>query len=201
MDIRLILEKEGKRVRVVHLRPPLAVLGRGAGTTLRIPSAEVSRRHCCLTVADGYVTVEDLGSINGTFVNGVPITETKILYPGDKLEIGPVTFIVEYDMPTVELVPASQDANEVTTFFEVEEAAELPDNEFLEVTSAEADTKPKINSSDDDAPLPLADAEDYVNVLEEVNRVGISDTTQLRDLLEGLDDDATEMPPMRKKKK
>ena len=42
------------------------------------------------------LTVRDLGSRNGTFVNGERVDET-ILEPGDKMQIGPLNFIVQID--------------------------------------------------------------------------------------------------------
>ena len=42
--------------------------------------------------------IEDLDSANGTFVNGERIMERQVLCPGDRLRVGPVTFVVEYQM-------------------------------------------------------------------------------------------------------
>jgi pSer/pThr/pTyr-binding forkhead associated (FHA) protein len=41
--------------------------------------------------------VEDLGSSNGTFHNGEKVTEGQQLHPGDTVQIGPVTFLVQID--------------------------------------------------------------------------------------------------------
>jgi pSer/pThr/pTyr-binding forkhead associated (FHA) protein len=61
----------------------------------------VSRLHCRLLVgADGLVRVEDLGSVNGTLINGTPIHGLEVVRPGDRLGLGPVTFVVEYDKPS-----------------------------------------------------------------------------------------------------
>src|SRR5262245_42958136 len=97
MIVRLVLEKGGKRT-VMQLRPPAAVLGRARGNTVRIPSADVSRRHCRLLLKDGLVTVEDLDSANGTFLNGRRIKAAEHVHPGDAIEVGPVTFVVEYEL-------------------------------------------------------------------------------------------------------
>jgi pSer/pThr/pTyr-binding forkhead associated (FHA) protein len=95
MKVRLVIEQGAKR-KVVNLLPPEAVVGRSRGNTVRIPSSEVSRQHCRLAIANGLVTIEDLGSVNGTFLNGQKIHETEVVRPGDTLEVGPVRFVVEY---------------------------------------------------------------------------------------------------------
>jgi pilus assembly protein CpaF len=97
MNVRLIVE-QGKKRTVIPLRPPQAILGRAKGNTVRIPSAEVSRRHCRLILQDGLVTVEDLDSINGTFLNGRRIKEAEVVRPGDGLDVGPVHFVLDYQL-------------------------------------------------------------------------------------------------------
>ncbi len=79
-----------------------AVIGRSALCSLRLDDPSVSRRHCLLDVAGEWAWVRDLGSLNGTFVNGQDIgrhlchAETdepavggfKRLRDGDELRIG-----------------------------------------------------------------------------------------------------------------
>ncbi|HEX6500118.1 MAG TPA: FtsK/SpoIIIE domain-containing protein [Micromonosporaceae bacterium] len=61
--------------RSVPLQPGRVVLGRGHGVDVRLDVADVSRSHCALDVGpDGTVTVTDLGSLNGTDVNGERIS-------------------------------------------------------------------------------------------------------------------------------
>ncbi len=64
------------------------VLGRGADCDLRLPSAQASRRHAIVCWRDGAVVVRDLGSTNGTLVNGAKIAGDRALEPGDRIEIG-----------------------------------------------------------------------------------------------------------------
>jgi pSer/pThr/pTyr-binding forkhead associated (FHA) protein len=97
MDVRLVIERGAKR-KVLHFRGDEAVVGRSHGNTVRIPSAEVSRQHCRLYLNEGLVTVEDLGSVNGTFLNGQRIQEGEVVRPGDNIEVGPVRFVVEYEL-------------------------------------------------------------------------------------------------------
>jgi pSer/pThr/pTyr-binding forkhead associated (FHA) protein len=98
MDVRLVVEQGRRRLRVVRLRGPATRIGRARGSGVRIPSAEVSRQHCVLRVEDGLVTVEDLDSVNGTFLNGEAVVGCQVVRPGDRLNVGPVTFVVEYEL-------------------------------------------------------------------------------------------------------
>ncbi len=53
-----------------------------------INDPEVSRHHCRLTQGGGGYTLEDLGSTNGTFVNGQRLTGARQLQPGDMIGLG-----------------------------------------------------------------------------------------------------------------
>ena len=97
MNVRLIVEHGGRR-KVLPLKGSSWILGRAHGNTVRIPSADVSRRHTKLQLEGGLVHVEDMGSVNGTFLNGRPVKSPQLVQPGDQIEIGPVTFIVEYEL-------------------------------------------------------------------------------------------------------
>lgn len=74
------------------------VIGRSADCQLRIASKEVSRRHCRITMTESAVFVEDLGSANGTLIDGTPSPagQQQAVLPGSVLGIGPASFIVEY---------------------------------------------------------------------------------------------------------
>ena len=67
------------------------MVGRDADCVVRIDSVTLSRRHAQIVVTNGEATVEDLGSKNGTHVNGRPVTELVALRDGDQIEVGSVT--------------------------------------------------------------------------------------------------------------
>ncbi|MGH7174680.1 MAG: FHA domain-containing protein [Gemmataceae bacterium] len=98
MNVRLVLERNRKRVWTTRLRRSEATLGRAVGCSVRIPSKEVSRLHCRLRIENGLVFVEDLESVNGTFINGERVNGSEIVHPGDRLSLGSVTFVVEYEL-------------------------------------------------------------------------------------------------------
>lgn len=67
------------------------VIGRHPSCDLMIPESAVSRQHAAITLAttgDGTITLEDLGSRNGTFVNGEQVMGPTVLHVGDQLCVG-----------------------------------------------------------------------------------------------------------------
>jgi pSer/pThr/pTyr-binding forkhead associated (FHA) protein len=69
------------------------VVGHDADAGIRLDDPSVAGCHCQIDVVDNHLTVRDLGTVHGTFVNGIRVTES-ILNPGDKLAIGMMTFLV-----------------------------------------------------------------------------------------------------------
>jgi hypothetical protein len=63
------------------------VIGR-EGAALTIEDSELSRRHAALRPVEGGLEIEDLGSLNGTFVNGQRITAPTRLNGGDSVKLG-----------------------------------------------------------------------------------------------------------------
>ncbi len=66
----------------------VTVIGRGAEADLRLPVASVSRRHAEIHREGERVRVVDLGSRNGTKVNGQAVAGSMVLQPGDRLDFG-----------------------------------------------------------------------------------------------------------------
>ena len=80
----------GQAVVVVSSFP--CVLGRGPGCAHRLADPLVSRRHCEFSLRSGRVFVEDLGSCNGTFLNGEPLQAARPLADGDRLDLADCRF-------------------------------------------------------------------------------------------------------------
>lgn len=74
-------------------------VGRVAGVDLQIDDDSVSRRHAEVVVKGKEVSVRDLGSANGTTVNGAPITEDTPLSSGDIIQFGVVEVMFETGGP------------------------------------------------------------------------------------------------------
>lgn len=94
MDARFIMFKENGERKDFHLETENTVIGRQEDCDLRIPLAEVSRRHAEITMKGTKVQLRDLGSANGTYVNNKRINEAG-LSAGDHVVIGPVVFTVQ----------------------------------------------------------------------------------------------------------
>lgn len=73
-----------------------AMIGRGAAAGIRLGDPEISRSHCQIEELNGLLLIRDLGSTNGTFVNGLRVTET-ILNSGDLVSLGQTRFWVLYE--------------------------------------------------------------------------------------------------------
>jgi pSer/pThr/pTyr-binding forkhead associated (FHA) protein len=103
MKVVLVMFKDEER-REFPLEDERTVIGRRQDCQLRIPTKDVSRQHCAVLVESDTLVAKDLGSSNGTFVNGKRIAESK-LQPGDRLRVGPVTFVVQIDGKPAEIQP------------------------------------------------------------------------------------------------
>ena len=68
-----------------------AIIGRQSICDLAIRQEDISRRHTEVRFEDGAFVVRDLGSTNGTFLNGREISGSEPLSPGDRIEIGSCT--------------------------------------------------------------------------------------------------------------
>lgn len=84
---QLILTTTGGTTRQVLLKAHDNTLGRSAHNDIVIPSAEASRQHAVITVEAAFITIRDLGSRNGTYVNGDRI-ESQVLVEGDIIRLG-----------------------------------------------------------------------------------------------------------------
>jgi pSer/pThr/pTyr-binding forkhead associated (FHA) protein len=94
MMVKLLVVDGSTNVKEVTLRRIRTVAGRKKGCKLRIRSELVSRIHCSLIRDGSRLSIKDLGSSNGTYVNGVRVSEAA-LQSGDTIQIGPVKFVVQ----------------------------------------------------------------------------------------------------------
>jgi pSer/pThr/pTyr-binding forkhead associated (FHA) protein len=201
MQVQLVLRSKKGR-QVFRLKKKVSVLGRAQGCTVRIPSADVSREHCRIKIKGERVTVEDLGSANGTLLNGVVLDEIKEMHAGDFLRVGPALFVIEVD--------ASKTARE-PDFEVVEDEAEF------EVVEDDDDDRLTLEADDDppppDRPVPLVGDEDPFSFAPpDGEPEAAPDASQsaawhmpeggdIRDILSQLDAPAEPEPPKKKKKK
>ncbi len=99
LDVRLVVV-QGKPIgKEIPLRIPKFLVGRASHCHLRPTSELVSRQHCVFLVTDTEVRLRDLGSTNGTAVNGQRITGEVVLKHGDTVTIGTLGFRVVIRQP------------------------------------------------------------------------------------------------------
>jgi hypothetical protein len=131
------------------------VVGRDQSAGLVIDDPEASRRHASLSVDDdGKVSVEDLGSTNGTFVNGARISASRELARGDKVRIGTTVF----ELHVQEGAPIADQATRMGSLPDLDELQvtaprQVPD--FAKEEPPPAEPEPAPPSPDPVAPEPV----------------------------------------------
>ena len=74
--------------------PVHCIIGRAHDCDMRLPveedQLEVSRHHCLLEIDPPAVHIRDLGSLNGTYVNGIKIGQRLPLQPAEDADLGPI---------------------------------------------------------------------------------------------------------------
>lgn len=88
MVVKLIVVSGKSAGRAIAVKRAKFLIGRAEECDIRPLSEEVSRRHCAILVGPDAVWVEDLGSRNGTFVNGARIQAKTQVTDGDALRVG-----------------------------------------------------------------------------------------------------------------
>lgn len=83
----VITEKGGKKKRVEFDEESITV-GRVQGNQVILPRGNVSKQHCKVEYRGGEFRLSDIGSTNGTYVNGRRISAVTIVQPGDKVYVG-----------------------------------------------------------------------------------------------------------------
>ncbi len=84
----LLVVQPGAAEREVTLEVRPLLVGRGANADVLLGDHRVSRAHCRIVLADGEVTVTDLNSTNGTFIDGRRIAATTVLESGAVVQLG-----------------------------------------------------------------------------------------------------------------
>ncbi len=166
MEVVLIRVTESGQQQPVPLNREKTIIGRMDDCHIRIPIAGVSRKHCEIAVEDGGITISDLGSSNGTFINQERVESTPVA-AGDLLSVGGLVFVV-----SVNGEPSDIDAG-------IMYEDGLPD---------EADASAVPASS---APAPAPKAVPASAVSEDMN-----DESSMMDFEFDFDDDDDNQPPL-----
>jgi len=99
MVAKLVVASGKSAGRSIALKHGKLLIGRAEECDVRPLGDEVSRRHCAVVEEAGSVTVEDLKSRNGTYVNGVRIAAKVTVADGDIVRVGPLELKVSCAVP------------------------------------------------------------------------------------------------------
>ena len=94
MQARVVVYRDGKMELCVPLSDPGAGVGRDAANGVQLSDPEVSKKHAAIQRLPAGWCVRDLGSRNGTLVNGKPAKEA-FLRDGDRIGVGPYVLVFE----------------------------------------------------------------------------------------------------------
>lgn len=159
MIVRLLVSNDKANVKKVVLRSD-TMIGRSSDCNLRIASKEVSRKHCSILLSERAVRVRDLGSANGTFLNGLQLEANVDVAapPGSELEVGNVRFVISYDTPaTADLEASTAEVPNAVLQARLARAAEPTPVAGLSPAQPQPETRPPTNGTADaeavDSPL------------------------------------------------
>lgn len=96
MDVNLVLVRESGVANSVRMKRNRMIIGRKPECEIRIPVGSVSREHCEIAQESTGLRIRDLGSSNGTYVDGQRVQEAW-LGAGSIVTVGPATFVIQVD--------------------------------------------------------------------------------------------------------
>ncbi len=108
----------------IELIKDLIIVGRREDCDLRLEHKSVSKIHCVLVKTDGLLMLRDLGSTNGTRVNGTRVRRAALL-PNDQLSIASYKFRVHLGPDAAPPAAAALSVAEATQHLDAREVAEL----------------------------------------------------------------------------
>ncbi|MGE3819887.1 MAG: FHA domain-containing protein, partial [Isosphaeraceae bacterium] len=143
--VRLTVREGRWAGRSLTVRGPRFVIGRDNASQLRVTSPAVSRAHASILIEGGRVTVRDLGSTNGTIVDGRPLRDASAeVVDGSLIRIGPMLLELRLDEPENERLVADVGVDEMIAGWLVPES---------EAPGGEPDVEEPTTLDDVDAPL------------------------------------------------
>ncbi len=162
MNYTLQVLKGRSDVTALRLIDGVNSVGRHDDCVIRIRSSQVSRRHCEIFEADDRLMVRDLGSSNGTYVNGLRVLGQQPLKVGDVISIGGVALRVDPIGGAVASAAAAPSPSAETAEHEEAAIAAVVDDsdeaDDFEVSLATDDDDDGFQMDADDGGIPLEGA-------------------------------------------
>ena len=185
--VLVMFRSDGER-RSFSMARDMTVIGRREDCDLRIPLGEVSRKHCRIVRDGDSLKIEDLGSSNGTFLNGQRVQEA-MLSPGDTIQVGPVVFVLQVDgEPSDEALQPVMMSGAAANEGEDSDAGRFDEAGMTELS--EGDDEPAIASS---GARPNGGHTNGGGHLEELQPMGDSEDAAFDALMTSDDDDNTNL--------
>ncbi len=159
VELKVVSGKQSGNV--IELPAGKFLIGREHDCHLRPNSELISRHHCAFTVDDYTVRVRDLGSTNGTLVNGERIRGATILNPGDLVSVGKLAFQV--------IINGEGEVSKKDTVLQAggETLVELPQDESDPARHADTLTDFQVSDSEEGAPAKGKEVESDTHYLGE----------------------------------
>ena len=126
MKVQLVVVRGKPEGKVIPLVGSSFKIGRGETCHLRPNSEQVSREHAEFSISNNTVIVRDLGSRNGTLVNGKALTAECLLKDRDLVQVGPLTFAVSISDVPAQAVKAAPVATAPVAAVPTAKAAAAP---------------------------------------------------------------------------
>lgn len=206
MRVKLTVAKGSNSGKAFEVNVPQFVIGRAKGCQLRPQSDAISRQHCVICVTEESATIRDLGSRNGTVVNGEKIEGTFTLSDGDELRVGPLKLTVSIQTATeAPSKPSDSEtialsADETRTIKPAKTAESMP-TQAMPVVKASGPER--MEDSGDISDWLAEDAEESSKVTKAETRrftLDISEQTEIKKAADEVED-AKEAKSKKKKKK
>jgi two-component system, NtrC family, sensor kinase len=115
--------------RTFDLRAGDNVVGRENGATIVLNDQTASRAHACINVNDGKSLLSDVGSANGTFLNGVKIAHPTGLKRGDQVRCGSTLLVYQGDAASSQVIGEGVDIDENGMLVDSAIVATVPSSE------------------------------------------------------------------------
>lgn len=109
MSHRILVNPGTPQAWEITLKPGVNRIGRDADNDFNLNHPSISSRHCEIMVSDAGVSLKDLGSASGTYINRAPVREVW-LHSGQRIQFGAIEAIFESTQPANVAPPVSQPA-------------------------------------------------------------------------------------------
>lgn len=189
--------------REIKISVPEFVIGRGDTAHLKPSSDLVSRRHCSIKVADGKVIVADMGSRNGTFVNGEQLKGEHVAKPGDRIRVGRLQFemVMDAAKASVKKEKVKNAVEAASRTVEAKKTGSLEDS-ITDWLADDSDASPFDDEEDfnpqDTVQLSTAETQEFLKSEETAEESEDSEETESESTVNQRKDGKGKLPPIPK---